>query len=87
MKKPMKKIKSNLSTVIFGMLVFSLGGCYATKKNLTTDNGTLAEGDRLADRDFFEEARKQYFRIKTEFPQSPLQVEADLRIADSYFKE
>lgn len=37
--------------------------------------------------EFYEEARKQFLRLKTEFPQSALQVEADLRIADSYYEE
>lgn len=62
-------------------------GCASHSKDLNTDTGTLAEGDRLLEDDFYEEARKQYYRIKTEFPESRLQVEADLRIADSYFEE
>lgn len=47
----------------------------------------MAEADRLTRKEFYEEARKQYFRIKTEFPQSPLQVEADRKIADTYYNE
>ncbi len=39
------------------------------------------------DRGFYEEARTQFTRIKTEFAQSPLQVQAVLKIADSYFEE
>ncbi len=74
-----------LSTIVLGALVAV--GCGPKGRNLTTDQGTMAEGDRLRKSEFFEEARKQYFRIRTEFPQSQLQVEADLKIADSYFEE
>lgn len=62
-----------------------MAACSGASKNLNTDVGTMTEGDRLKDDEFFEEARKQYMRIKTEFPQSPLQVEADLKIAETYF--
>lgn len=64
-----------------------LSGCSAHKNDLTTDVGTMSEGDRLMSDEFFEEARKQYQRIKTEFPQSALQVQADLRIAETYYNE
>lgn len=64
-----------------------LAGCATAPKNLTTDDGTLAEGERLLKDEFFEEARAQFFRIKTEFPQSPFQLQADLKIAESYFLE
>lgn len=47
----------------------------------------MSEGDRLMESEFYEEARAQFTRIKTEFPQSPLQLEADLKIADTYYRE
>jgi len=47
----------------------------------------MEEGKRLMDDEFYEEARNQFTRIKTEFPQSPLQLDADLKIAETYFKE
>lgn len=62
-------------------------GCASHEKNLTTDVGTMQEGTRLMDDEFYEEARNQFTRIKTEFPQSPLQLEADLKIAEAYYKE
>lgn len=61
--------------------------CGAKVKRLDTPDGTLNEADRLAKAKFYEEARNQYFRIKTEFPESELQVQADLKIAETYFKE
>lgn len=67
--------------------VLCLWSCSPKGQDLTTDIGTLQEGDRLAENEFFEEARKQYLRIKTEFPQSRLQVEANLKIAETYYKE
>lgn len=64
-----------------------LVACSTKTKNLDTAEGTMIEGERLLKEEFFEEARTQFFRIKSEFPTSPLQVKADLRIADSYFAE
>jgi outer membrane protein assembly factor BamD len=64
-----------------------MGACTSVKNNLNTDSGTMAEGDRYMNDDFFEEARKQYYRIKAEFPLSSLQVLADLKIAESYYRE
>lgn len=72
---------------IFLSSILLLSACSQAVKDLKTDVGTLAEGRRLKDNEFFEEARKQFFRIKTEFPQSPLQAEADLEVAHSYFNE
>jgi len=74
---------------IFLMLAASLAflSCSTASKHLTTDTGTMAEGDRLKSNDFYEEARAQYTRIKTEFPQSQLQLEADLKIAETYYLE
>lgn len=64
-----------------------LAGCSTHVKNLNTPEGTLSEANRLMKDEFYEEARNQFFRIKTEFPESSLQAEADIRIADSYFEE
>lgn len=61
--------------------------CSTKKFDLTTDRGTIQEADSLRERGFYEEARAQYLRIKTEFPQSPLQVEASLKTALSYYEE
>lgn len=66
---------------------FILMGCSAHVQNLATPDGTFNEGQRLMEDEFYEEAREQFVRIKTEFPESSLQAEADLRIADSYYEE
>ncbi|MBN8555055.1 MAG: outer membrane protein assembly factor BamD [Deltaproteobacteria bacterium] len=76
------------SFILFALtLIGTLSACSAKKHDLTTDAGTLAEGERYMNDDFYEEARKQFYRIKTEFPQSSLQVQADLKIAESYYRE
>jgi outer membrane protein assembly factor BamD len=72
----------NLALILLALTLF---GCSSRTKELTTDVGTMAEGDYLKDDEFYEEARTQYQRIRTEFPSSPLQVEADLKIAETYF--
>lgn len=69
------------------LLCLALSACSTRHKDLTTAEGTLNEGRALLKDGFYEEARKQFMRIKTEFPQSPLQVQADLAIAQSYFEE
>src|SRR4051812_641716 len=66
-------------------LAFLAIACSSAHKNLNTDVGTMAEGDRLAKSEFFDEARRQFFRIKTKFPKSNLQVEANLKIEKSYY--
>lgn len=47
----------------------------------------MQEAEALMKDEFFDDAREQLLRIKTEFPNSSLQAVADLRIADSYFQE
>jgi len=69
------------------VLALILSACSSHSNDLTTDSGALAEGGQLLERGFYEESRKQFMRIKTEFPQSPLQVQASLKLAESYFKE
>lgn len=69
------------------LLSLCLTACAAKHYDKTTDVGTLNEAKSLRERGFYEEARQQYLRIKTEFPQSPLQVEASLQNAHSYYEE
>lgn len=71
----------------FLFLTLILLACSTKVNNLETDDGTFDEGNRLLEEEFYEEARKQFYRIKAEFPNSPLQAQADLKIADSYFQE
>ncbi|TVQ77620.1 MAG: outer membrane protein assembly factor BamD [Bradymonadales bacterium] len=75
------------SYLLIALALFLSFGCATTTKRLDTADGTLEEADRLMEARFFEEARTQLFRIKTEFQESALLVEADLRIADSYFRQ
>ncbi len=73
---------------LFIVIVAAEGwGCSVRDKDLTTDVGTMTEANALLKDEFYDEARKQYYRVKTEFPHSPLQVEVDLKIAESYFLE
>ncbi len=75
------------SMFLFAITLFLNASCSVRVNELTTDDGTFQEGQRLLNDKYFDEARKQFNRIKTEFPNSPLQAEADLKIAESYFKE
>ncbi len=77
-----------MKTLFSIFLIFSvLCGCSSRVKDLTSAEGTIKEGDALLEDDFYEEARKQYLRVKTEFPSSSLQYLADLKLADTYYKE
>jgi outer membrane protein assembly factor BamD len=76
-----------MKRILILSLIATALGCAAHHKDLNTDRGTLDEGEYLTKNGFYEEGRKQYFRIKTDFPQSPLQVEADFKIADSFYEE
>lgn len=70
-------------------LVFLVVGtaCSTKVRELDTPEGTFSEAEKLMEDKFYEEAREQFFRIKTEFPESSLQAQADLRIADSYYQD
>lgn len=74
---------------LFGFLALLLlmTSCGVKSKRLDTPEGTYQEALRLIDAGFYEEARTQLYRIKTDFPSSNLQVSADLKVADSYFEE
>lgn len=69
------------------MMLLTFVACSGATKDLTTAEGTMAEADRLLKEEFYEEARKQYTRVKTEFPDSNLMVRADLKIAETYFND
>ena len=79
-------LKYQISLIFLAVLLAGIA-CSTKVKNLDTPEGTMAEAERLFDDEFFDEARTQFYRIKTEFPSSPYQAQADLRVADSYFKE
>jgi len=80
----MQWIRLSTLYICLGASVF---GCAAKVHDLKTAQGTIEEGTRLIKDEFYDEARKQFLRVKTEFPDSGLQAKADLRIADSYFEE
>jgi len=84
------KLKAYLKTsrllAAFGAAIL-LAGCSIKTKNLNTAEGTLIEAHRLMKDEFYEEARNQFQRIKTEFPTSPLQLQASIGVADSYYED
>ena len=79
-------LKYRMSLISLTLLLAG-SACSTKVKNLDTPEGTMAEAERSFDDEFFDEARTQFYRIKTEFPSSPYQAQANLRVADSYFKE
>jgi len=84
--KPKAFFKIKALMLPLGMLLL-VAGCSIKTKNLDTAEGTLAEAHRLMKDEFYEEARNQFQRIKTEFPTSPLQLQASIGIADSYYED
>lgn len=80
-------ISSQLKYLFLSLTCVGLVACSVKTYDKSTDTGTMSEAESLRDRGFYEEARHQYSRIKTEFPQSPLQVEAALKTALSYYEE
>jgi len=83
--KALSKSTAFLTTLT--MATFFLASCSIKTKNLNTAEGTLLEAQRLMKDEFYEEARNQFQRIKTEFPTSPLQLQASIGIADSYYED
>jgi len=71
------------------ILLLMLGciACSAKKKPPSSDREYMDAGDYYFKKEFFDEARKHYTKVKTDFPNTPLQAEASLKIADTYYEE
>jgi outer membrane protein assembly factor BamD len=72
---------------IYLFAFLALTACGGIKKNPKTDAEIMKVGQQYMNKEFFEEARTQYLRIKSEFPNSSHQVDAALKIAETYFRE
>jgi len=66
-------------------LIFS--GCSSSEKNAATPEAMLARAQEFERDDRFEEAIRRYQEVRSKFPYSSQALEAELAVADVYFKQ
>lgn len=62
-------------------------GCSTTEQNLDTAEGLFASAEEYVKNDRFEEGTKRFQEVKNKFPYSKLATEADLALADIFYKK
>jgi outer membrane protein assembly factor BamD len=74
--------------LLYFFLIFALVHCSTTdKKDSETPEAIFAKAQELEKEDRLEEAIKKYNDVKNKFPYSKLASQAELAIADTYFKQ
>lgn len=69
------------------LITIFLAGCSSSEKNLDTAEGLFESAQEYEKNDRFEEATRRYQEVKSKFPYSKLSVEADLALADVFYKK
>lgn len=69
------------------ILIFSLFGCSTAEKDAPTAQALIDRAKEFEDDDRFEEAIRRYSEVRSKFPYSPQAVDAELAVADVYFKQ
>jgi outer membrane protein assembly factor BamD len=78
--------------VIFSLFLITsaslvLSGCSSSEKNAATPEAMLARAQEFERDDRFEEAIRRYQEVRSKFPYSSQALEAELAVADVYFKQ
>ncbi len=68
-------------------VLISSGGCSSAEKNSNTPEGAFAIAQDFEKSDRFEEAIRRYNEVKNKFPYSHFATQAELAVADVYFKQ
>ena len=83
-----KKIIKSLIMIGFFTGCVLLGfGCASEEKNLNTPEGMFAHAKEFDDAERFDIAIQKYSDVRNKFPYSQLATEAELAIADVYYKK
>lgn len=86
--RSMKKIIKSLNLFGFFVGCALLGfGCASEEKNLNTPEGMFAHAKEFDDAERFDIAIQKYSDVRNKFPYSQLATEAELAIADVYYKK
>jgi outer membrane protein assembly factor BamD len=76
-----------MSLLILTGLVLGLWGCSSTEKKADTPESLFKLAEYYEGEERFEEALRRYNDIRQRFPYSNYAIEAELRVADVYFKQ
>lgn len=80
-------MNKKLSLLILSSILLAFGaGCSSSEKNLDTAEGMFESAREYEKNDRFEEASRRYQEVKSKFPYSKLAIEADLALADVFYK-
>jgi outer membrane protein assembly factor BamD len=71
----------------FLMIVLGISGCSTTEVNESTPEGLLARAWEYEKDDRFEESIRRFQEVRSKFPYSAQALEAELAVADVYFKQ
>lgn len=74
-------------TLCFSLTILSLGCVTEPKVNLNSAEGLFTLGEFYEKQDRFEEAISQFKSLSNKFPYSKLAPDAELKVADCYYKK
>lgn len=83
----MKTISLWLSSALLAFQFLLITGCASEDKRADSPEGLFAIAQEFENDERFEEAIKRYTEVKNRFPYSAKAVDAELAIADVYFKQ
>lgn len=84
----LKQVLNSLITIGFLSLVIIFGfGCASEEKNLDTAEGMFAHAKEFDDAERYDLAVQKYTDVRNKFPYSQLATDAELAIADVYYKK
>lgn len=72
--------------VLLNLFIF-LSGCASEEKNLDTPEGMFAHAKEFDDAERFDLAIQKYSDVRNKFPYSTLATDAELAVADVYYKK
>lgn len=87
-KKSNQRIFNSLKSIGFLSLIVLLSfGCASEEKNLNTPEGMFAHAKEFDDAERFDLAIQKYSDVRNKFPYSTLATDAELAVADVYYKK
>jgi outer membrane protein assembly factor BamD len=76
-----------LRVIPFFILCFLVFGCSSAEKDAPTAQALFDRAREFEDDDRYEEAIRRYSEVRSKFPYSPQAVDAELAVADVYYKQ
>lgn len=83
----MKRLSFLLPILSLGLVLHFFSGCASEDKKSDTPEGLFAMAQEFEKDERYEEAIKRYTEVKNRFPYSAKAIEAELAVADVYYKQ